>query len=130
MICPIEKRTACESFCIEIKVEEEYRLATGAYIKFSKNGSGSFVIINKNDKLLLRSRKTGDRFYPVGMTGSKKLSDYFTDLKIPKEERDLVPVLTVNEEIAAVCGYRCDRRFVNERPDSDKYYIIINQSGV
>jgi tRNA(Ile)-lysidine synthetase-like protein len=37
--------------------------------------------------LLIRSRRPGERFFPLGAPGSKKLSDYLTDAKIPPEER-------------------------------------------
>jgi tRNA(Ile)-lysidine synthase len=34
--------------------------------------------------LTLRSFRPGDRFVPLGMTGHKKLKDFFVDLKIPR----------------------------------------------
>ena len=43
--------------------------------------------------------------------GTKKLSDYFTDLKIPVLKRDLTAILTYDEEIVWVVGKRVDRRF-------------------
>ncbi len=43
--------------------------------------------------LFLRTRRPGDRFRPVGMTGSKKLQDYFTDRKIPRPLRDRMILL-------------------------------------
>lgn len=49
----------------------------------------------------LRTRKAGDRFTPFGMMGrSQKISDTFTNMKIPRPLRDRVPLLTVNGEIA------------------------------
>ncbi len=61
--------------------------------------------------LEVRNWLPGDRFYPIGMTGSKKLQDYFTDVKIPREFRDRVPVVTTGGEVAWVVGHRVDRRF-------------------
>jgi len=62
--------------------------------------------------LVLRSWRAGDRFYPRGMKGkSKKLQDLFTDLKIPKGERERVPLLVSPEGIAWVVGLRQDERF-------------------
>ncbi|NJL93689.1 MAG: tRNA lysidine(34) synthetase TilS [Anaerolineae bacterium] len=52
-------------------------------------------------ELNLRTRRTGDRFCPMGMGGqSQKLNDTFTNLKVPQELRDRIPLLTVNGEIA------------------------------
>ncbi|MDY3928540.1 MAG: tRNA lysidine(34) synthetase TilS [Clostridia bacterium] len=65
----------------------------------------------KGTDLYIRNRKNGDCFYPVGMTGRKKLSDLFCDMKIPAGERNNVPLLTENDTIIWVMGIRCDRRF-------------------
>lgn len=56
--------------------------------------------------LYIRNRKTGDRFIPYGMKGSKKVKDYFIDEKIPKDERDKIPLLTDDENILWIVGYR------------------------
>jgi tRNA(Ile)-lysidine synthase len=58
----------------------------------------------------IRSWKPGDRFCPAGMKGSKKLQDYFTDSRIPKEERPKVPILCDSEKICWVVGLRMDDR--------------------
>ena len=51
--------------------------------------------------LRLRTRRSGDRFCPRGMAGhSQKLSDTFTNMKVPRAWRDRVPLLTVGGEIA------------------------------
>lgn len=64
-------------------------------------------------RIIVRSRKRGDKFYPVGMTGSKKVKQYFIDKKIPRHKRGLIPIIEVNGEIASV-GERIDRRFCFE----------------
>jgi tRNA(Ile)-lysidine synthase len=52
-------------------------------------------------ELMLRTRREGDRFCPLGMGGkSQKLSDAFTNLKVPRSLRDRVPLLVVDGEIA------------------------------
>ena len=54
----------------------------------------------------LRTRRPGDRFQPSGMTGSKKLQDFFTDAKVPRELRDGIPLLVCGNGIAWVIGCR------------------------
>jgi tRNA(Ile)-lysidine synthase len=66
--------------------------------------------LKKDDILIVRSRKNGDKFYPVRMNGKKKLKDLFIDLKIPKEERGNIPIITYLDEILWVGGIRGDRR--------------------
>lgn len=61
--------------------------------------------------LLLRSRKEGDRFYPLGMKGSKKVKDFFIDLKIPMRKREKIPLLVNGGKVACIVGYRIDERF-------------------
>lgn len=58
------------------------------------------------DSLYIRNRKDGDRFVPYGMKGSKKIKDYFIDEKIPKEERDSIMLITDEENILWIVGYR------------------------
>lgn len=54
---------------------------------------------------VLRSIQPGDRFRPSGMTGTKKLKDYFIDAKLTVEERSAALVL-VSEEILWLLGRR------------------------
>ncbi|GJL53601.1 MAG: tRNA(Ile)-lysidine synthase [Nitrospirales bacterium] len=62
--------------------------------------------------LVLRSWQEGDRFYPLGMGGKKKkLQDFFSDIKLARSRRALVPLLVAPEGIVWVGGYRMDHRF-------------------
>ena len=54
----------------------------------------------------IRSRLPGDRFQPKGMAGTKKLQDFFTDSKVPREQRDSIPLLVADRGIAWVAGHR------------------------
>jgi len=56
--------------------------------------------------LQVRFRQPGDRFYPLGAPGSKKLQDFFTDSRIPRAERPYVPLVVSDKEIVWVVGYR------------------------
>jgi len=58
--------------------------------------------------MLLRSIQPGDRFRPLGMTGSKKVKDVFIDAKISRSRRRLVPVLCDARRIIWVVGHRID----------------------
>jgi len=62
--------------------------------------------------LTIRSWKTGDSFKPLGMSGSKKLSDYFIQEKLNRFEKDRVPVLVnADGSLIWVIGMRLDNRF-------------------
>ena len=59
------------------------------------------LAIPEDANIILRTRRAGDRFRPFGLDGkSQKLSDTFTNLKVPSYYRDQVPLLLVNDEIA------------------------------
>ncbi len=65
-----------------------------------------------NAKLQVRSRLDGDWFCPSGMGGkSKKLQDFFVDLKVPRRRRGVVPLLATDDAILWVVGFRTDERF-------------------
>lgn len=58
-------------------------------------------------ELLLRSRQSGDRLQPRGMTGHKKLKDLFIDMKVTRGERERVPILaSPGGDIYALLGLR------------------------
>ncbi len=61
--------------------------------------------------LIIRGRLHGDFFYPMGFGKRKKLQDYFVDEKIPRDERDAVPLLVCGNNIVWVIGYRLDDRY-------------------
>ncbi len=64
-----------------------------------------------NLPLLVRSRKTADYFYPLGMgRKKKKVSKFLKDSGTLREWRDRVPVFVCGEKICAV-GLRADERF-------------------
>lgn len=62
--------------------------------------------------LYVRTRRPGDRFVPLGMTGEKKLQDFLVDARVPERLRDRVPlVVTEDDRIVWVAGHRIDARF-------------------
>ncbi len=56
--------------------------------------------------LEVRTRQPGDRFQPAGMTQAKKLQDFFVDERVPREERDSVPLVVSPRGIVWVVGLR------------------------
>ena len=58
------------------------------------------------EPIFVRSRLPGDKFVPTGMKNAKKLQDFMVDTKIPNSKRDSVPIVTLEDEIIWVVGYR------------------------
>ena len=61
--------------------------------------------------LLVRKWQQGDYFQPLGMTGLKKVSDFFIDEKIPVHEKEKCWLLCSGEKIVWIMGQRIDNRF-------------------
>jgi tRNA(Ile)-lysidine synthase len=54
----------------------------------------------------------GDAFRPLGLGGRKKLQDFLVDRKVPRDERDLVPlVVDRDDRIVWVGGHAIDEFF-------------------
>jgi tRNA(Ile)-lysidine synthase len=78
-------------------------------------GDGRSNIVLDADRVKLplgvRPRRAGDFFHPLGFGRTRKVQDLFVDLKVPRDERDSVPLVTSGDDIVWVAGYRADDRF-------------------
>ena len=108
---------------IQIEVGEE-EIAFPIHLRFSKSEKAEGFVIDKSsdvamldfDKLrfplTLRHWQHGDRFHPLGMKGSKLLSDFFVDQKFTEwQKRNVWLLVSAEDEILWVVGYRIDDRF-------------------
>lgn len=74
--------------------------------------------------LILRPQQPGERFAPLGMNGrTLKISDLFTNLKIPIRARPRWPLLCAGNEVIWVAGLRLSER-VRLHPQSTKILYI------
>lgn len=74
--------------------------------------------------LQLRRWQAGDRFHPLGMKGSKLLSDFFVDQKMTTRQKEECCVLaTADDQIVWVVGRRIDERY--KVTDKTKTVLIV-----
>ena len=102
-------------------LEGEYRLnvpgdtvLSGWRVKASVTQNGSKTegfracldLDEAGSDLVVRGRKAGDRFQPLGMGEPKKLQDFMVDSKIARSWRDCVPLVCSESSILWVVGWR------------------------
>ena len=108
---------------IQIELGEEEVLSP-VHLRFSRFEKSSDFVIDKSpevaqldfDKLcfplILRHWQHGDRFHPLGLKGSKLLSDFFVDQKFTEWQKQNVWLLvSANDDILWMVGWRIDDRY-------------------
>jgi tRNA(Ile)-lysidine synthase len=60
----------------------------------------------RTSTFIVRSWRPGDKFQPLGMSGTKKVSDLFVDKKIPRQHKYSYPLILNGESVVWVCGLR------------------------
>jgi tRNA(Ile)-lysidine synthase len=75
--------------------------------------------------LILRSRRPGDRFQPLGMEHEKKLQDFFSDSHTPRSWRDRVPLLVTQGGIAGVVGHRAANWALGTRAETTSDHKVL-----
>jgi tRNA(Ile)-lysidine synthase len=61
--------------------------------------------------LKLRAWKQGDRFQPLGLTGTQKISDFLINSKIPMPDKKQIWIIESGGRIVWVVNHRIDNRF-------------------
>ena len=89
----------------EIEIEET------TDVIFTSDPNKAYVDAEKIGTLVLRNWQDGDFFYPLGMKGKKKVSDFLIDEKISVIEKQGVKVLLSNGDVVWIVGKRIDDRF-------------------
>ena len=115
---------SCE-FCYELHLEQPvYIKETGCYAGLTRTARNGIVFDGNKlaGSIHLRSRQNGDKINLDGV-GTKKLSDFFTDRKTPKNERDSVPILEVNGEIIFIAGGNNRNAYTDRRFEADETVV-------
>jgi tRNA(Ile)-lysidine synthase len=89
---------------VEVDVDGNMKLENSQWIAHLDAGKIHYPLV-------VRNFRPGDRFIPLGMTGHKKIKDFFIDLKIPSEMRASIPIIVSQNIPVWICGYRIDDRF-------------------
>ncbi|MCW8960650.1 MAG: tRNA lysidine(34) synthetase TilS [Ignavibacteriaceae bacterium] len=81
-------------------------------VKFVNDKSIEFISGDSLENVFeIRKWKAGDKFQPIGMKGTKNISDYLSDEKVSSQGKKGNLVLTNSGKIVWVIGLRIDERF-------------------
>lgn len=126
----IEQKTAPEKEVkISIKINEEKNIGDKFLeikkihpqkIIMDKSKYKEFISAEKlKTNFIVRNWVEGDKFFPIGMKGTKKISDYLNDIKISSFEKKNQLILENDGKIVWVIGQRLDDRF-KIKPETKK----------
>ena len=121
-------KTQSEPYCIEVPDSGSVRLPCGTLsvervetARVPCPGSDAYIDADALEgRVIARPMRQGDRFTPFGMQGSRLLSDYLTDRKVPRFDRT-APILCDGRGIVFVAGYTVDERM---RVRADSTHIL------
>lgn len=82
----------------------------------------------KGKTILVRQRREGDRISPTGLKGSKKVKDILIDAKVPRHERDAMPIITCGDEILWIPGYRISKKYALSSDTAKSIHITVTKS--
>jgi len=73
---------------------------------FSSGADEDFIALDEiGQPLELRTPKPGDRIIPLGMKGHRKLKEILQELKVPREQRKIYPLLFAGDELVWIPGF-------------------------
>ncbi len=81
-------------------------------IKFNSDPNIEYISADYiSEKLILRKWQAGDKFFPLGMKGEKKISDFLIDIKMSRLDKQNQFVLADGKKIIWLIGKRIDNRY-------------------
>ena len=103
----------------KVEIDESFVIDKSPYIATFDNDKIKYP-------LELRKWKQGDWFIPFGMSGRKKLSDFFSDNKFSILEKEKTWLLCCGDDIIWIIGWRTDNRYRID--NNSKNALIVNFS--
>ncbi|OFY93594.1 MAG: hypothetical protein A2491_00995, partial [Bacteroidetes bacterium RIFOXYC12_FULL_35_7] len=108
----VSKKITIKTKKITLPVSLCFKICDADKFQLIKDNHTACLDFNKiTFPLELRKWKQGDYFYPLGMKGKKKISDFFTDKKLSLYDKNNTWLLTSGDSIVWVTGMQIDERF-------------------
>lgn len=121
----IKPNESISQYCIELPLNEKIHIPNNKYgmtiyaeltdeIQKADKNKKDIAYFDYNllkGKIYIRNRREGDYFYPSGMSGKKRLKDYFIDAKIARSERETCVIIATADDILWLVGMRHTSKF-------------------
>jgi tRNA(Ile)-lysidine synthase len=116
-------------WCLEAAVIE--REAFGEHHLDNRDPWQAFLDYGRTGPdLVLRRRRSGDRFRPLGLGGhAKSLHTFMIDHKIPRSLRRFVPIVSSPRHVVWVAGWRIDERVKVTRDTGRVLHLVFRRMG-
>ncbi len=79
--------------------------------------------------VVVRAWREGDRMRPLGLDGTKSLQDLFTDRKVPRSLRHVLPVVEAHDRIAWIAGVAVSEEFAAKPGAAESAVLRASQAG-
>lgn len=127
-----KEKAGKKEFFYALSKDEVFVKEAGVYVSLSdtkpENGEYRCIDIEKAaDGFFVRNRQNGDRICINKDGRSRKIKDILIDLKVPKNERDFVPVIGCKKGIIWAYPYRSSSYFGADEKTNKKIYITIRR---
>lgn len=119
---------ACPDFEVELTTRAHIA-EIGVTLSLSRERDGQLIALPRGaePRFIVRNRRRGDRFHPLGMPEEIKLKDFLINRKVPAEARDRLPLVVWNGEIVWVAGVEVSERFKVGGGEGDVYAVRIER---
>lgn len=93
-------------------------------LKETDNNESNIIYIERSSEIIVRSRKDGDKIYLKNL-GYKKIKKIFIDEKVEKKDRELIPIIVIDDEIIAAGDIRFNKPVSEKELDEEKHMKLI-----
>jgi tRNA(Ile)-lysidine synthase len=117
----IDQPAHIELLGVVIQVTGQRTTSNGQRIQLPANATPTFTV---------RNRRPGDRFHPLGYPAPAKLKSVLISHKIPRQQRDRLPLVVWNGEIVWVAGVAVSERFKTSGSVGEIYELSLEPSRI
>ena len=119
----LHKELCFGNYIIEFQSQDKER-----NINYNENSLIKYFNYDKiSGNIVIRYRRDGDIINPLGMKGNKKVKDIFIDMKIPKAERDFVPIIQFGQDISWIVGVKMSEKYKIDEQTKEILRITIKR---